>query len=87
MLNSSIPTTPLHKPLVRLRQVLLLAALAASLLEEALMAEMQMLTKTKPVVNKQLSLVHSELQTTTSAEPVNKLALHVLIDYQLHVKS
>jgi hypothetical protein len=51
------------------------------------MAEMQMLTKTKPVVNKQLSLVHSELQTTASAEPVNKLALHVLIDYQLHVKS
>jgi hypothetical protein len=42
----------------------------------------------KAFVNKQPSLVHLENQATASlAQTVPKLAVHVLIDYQLHAKS
>jgi hypothetical protein len=74
-----------------MRQALLLAPLAplaASLLVVALMgalAEVQVLTKV--FVNKPHSLVHLENQATASAsQTVPKLALHALIDYQLHAK-
>jgi hypothetical protein len=42
----------------------------------------------KAFVNKQPNLAHLEGQATASlAQTVPKLALHVLIDYQLHAKS
>jgi hypothetical protein len=66
-----------------------MAPLAASLLVVALMAalaEVQVLAKA--FVNKQHSPVHLEVQATPSPnQTVPKLALHVLIDYQLHAKS
>jgi hypothetical protein len=50
----------------------------------AALAEVQVLANS--LVNKQPSLAHLELQPTPSAHR-DKLALHVLIDYQLHAKS
>jgi hypothetical protein len=45
------------------------------------LAEVQVLPKA--FVNKQPNLVLLEVQATPS-NPVNKLAVHVLVDYQLH---
>jgi hypothetical protein len=48
------------------------------------LAEVQVLLKA--FVNKQPNLVLLEVQATPS-NPVNKLAIHGLVDYQLHIKS
>jgi hypothetical protein len=48
------------------------------------LAEVQVLPKA--FVNKRPNLVLLEVQATPS-NPVNKLAVHGLVDYQLHIKS
>jgi hypothetical protein len=65
----------------------LVAALISVFSSVMRLAEMQVLAK--PLVNRQPSLVHLEIQPMILAEAAvqDKLALHVLIDYQLHAKS